>query len=255
MLYNKKLYRLLVCVEYNGNNYHGFQKQFNCYKHIKTIQGIIEKVLTKISGSKVKIFYSSRTDKGVHSIGQIFHFNTNIYKREEEWLNISNYNLPNDIVFRWIRYISWNFHARYNIIARRYIYIILNSYFYSSFLYNLVLTFKKKLNVNLMLKASKILLGINDFSSFRSSGCQSNNVIKYIFYFNIFKKGSFIIFDIKANSFLYHMVRNIISCLLLVGIKKYSINWFNEFFISRNRNYCKFNLIKPNGLYLYKVYY
>ncbi len=253
MLFNKNLYRLLVCVEYNGNNYNGFQKQYS--KNVKTIQQIIENILTKISGNEVKIFCSSRTDKGVHSIGQIFHFDTNIYKREKDWLNISNYNLPNDICFKWVKYVSLNFHARHNVIARRYIYVILNSFLNSSLLYNLVLIFKKKLNIDLMINASKFLLGINDFSSFRSSGCQSNNTIKYIFYFNIFKKGMYIFFDIKANSFLYHMVRNIISCLLLVGIKKYSINWFNKFLISRNRNYCKFNLVKPNGLYLYKIYY
>ncbi len=254
MFLNKKLYRLLVCVEYNGSNYHGFQRQLN-YKKRLTIQEVIEKVLTKITRDKIKIFCASRTDSGVHSIGQIFHFDTNLYKNEKDWLIISNYNLPKDICFKWVKYISFDFHARYNVLARRYIYVLLNSFLGSSILYNLVLIFQKKLNINLMLKASNILLGINDFSSFKSSGCQSNNNIKYIFHFNIFKKGLYIYFDIKANSFLYHMVRNIISCLLLVGIKKYSINWFNNFFFSKNKNYCKFNLIKPNGLYLYKIYY
>ncbi len=254
MLFNKKFYRLLVCVEYNGSNYNGFQSQSN-YKKKLTIQGIIESILTKISRSKIKIFCASRTDIGVHSIGQMFHFDTNIYKSEKDWLVISNYNLPKDICFKSVKYISNYFHARHNVIARRYIYVILNSFLGSSILYNLVLNFKIKLNIDLMLKASRILLGINDFSSFKSSGCQSKNNIKYIFHFNIFKKGLYIFFDIKANSFLYHMVRNIISCILLVGIKKHSVNWFNKFLIYKNKNYYKFNLIKPNGLYLYKIYY
>ncbi len=245
-----KKYRLAVCVEYNGTNYIGWQKQFKK----NSIQEVIENMLSKISNHEVKIFCASRTDLGVHSLGQIFHFDTFKYRNENEWLIISNYNLPKDIYFKWVKNVSLNFHSRYNAISRRYIYIILNSNIQNVFLYNLVFFFNKKLDINLMLLASRILLGENDFSSFRSSGCQSISSIRRIFYFNIYNNGLFIFFDIIANSFLYHMVRNIISSLLLVGINKMSIFNFKKIFYSKNKDY-KFNLVKPNGLYLYRVYY
>lgn len=83
--------------------------------------------------------------------------------------------------------------------------------------------YSNRININLMKKASRYLLGIHNFSSFQSSGCESKNIYKNIMHLNIFRKNMYIIFDIKADSFLYHMVRNIISSLLLIGTKKYSV--------------------------------
>ncbi len=244
------LNRLLVCVEYNGSNYIGWQKQSHSNL---SIQEIIEVCLSKIAKHKIKIFCSSRTDLGVHSLGQIFHFDTNCYKKENEWLLISNFNLPNDISFKWVKYVKNNFHARYNVLSRRYLYFILNSKIRSSFLNKLVMYYSSNINLNLMKQASKYLLGVHDFSSFQSSGCESKNIYKNIMHLNIFKRNMYIIFDIKADSFLYHMVRNIISSLLLIGIKKYSVEWIKYVLFSRNRNILKIKLIKPYGLYLYKI--
>ncbi len=248
MLNNK--YRLLVCVEYKGTNYLGWQRQL----HINnSIQEVIEKCLSKIAKHKIRIFCSSRTDSGVHSLGQIFHFDTLCYKLEKEWLLISNFNLPKDISFKWVKYVKKNFHARYNVFSRRYLYFIWNSRIRSSFLDKLVMYYYNKVDISLMIKASKYLLGIHDFTSFQSSGCESKNIYKNIMHLNIFKKNMYIIFDIKANSFLYHMVRNIVSSLLLIGIKKYSLSWIKYILSVRNNNFLKIKLVKPWGLYLYKI--
>ncbi len=254
LLNNKYCYRLLVCVEYNGTLYHGWQKQ-NHYTKLNSIQYVIENTLSKICKHNIKIYCSSRTDLGVHSMGQTFHFDTFKYKKEIEWLKISNYNLPEDIAFKWVKFVSLNFHARYNVLFRRYRYILLNTNQKYALLNNLVYIYPNILNLKLMRQASKFLLGKHDFTIFRSSGCQSLNTIKNIIYINIFKVGLLYFFDIKANSFLYRMVRNIISCLLFVGTKKYSLNMFKEFWFFKNKNIFKFNLVKPGGLYLYKVYY
>ncbi len=251
-MYYKK-YRLIVCVEYKGTNYSGWQK--NKFSKLISIQETIENVLSKICKHNVNIFCSSRTDKGVHSLGQIFHFDTYKYRSEIEWLSISNFILPKDIFFKWVKFCLFNrFNSRKDCLARRYIYVILNRFNRSSFLYDFVLYYNKYLLINLMLEASKYLLGEHNFSSFRSSGCQSISFFRNIFYINIFRRGVFVFFDIIADSFLYHMVRNIVSILLLVGIKKKSICWFRDFFYSCIKNY-NINLIKPNGLYLYKIYY
>ncbi len=244
-------YRLVVCVEYKGTNYSGWQK--NKFNKLISIQEVIENVLFKVADHKINIFCSSRTDKGVHSFGQIFHFDTYKYKSENEWLRKCNFILPNDIFFKWVKFSCIGFDSRKDSLARRYIYIILNGNYRSTFLYDFFLYYKNYLFVDLMLKASYILLGEHNFSSFKSSGCQSLSSKRNIFYINIFRKGVFIYFDIIADSFLYHMVRNIVSSLILVGIKSKSINWFKDFFYSGIRINC--NIVKPNGLYLYKIYY
>ncbi len=247
------MYRLLVCVEYNGSNYIGWQKQNSL--QLYSIQGVIEKILSVIAKHNVDIFCSSRTDAGVHSIGQVFHFDTLTFRTERDWLFSANNNLPYDIAFKWVKFISLDFHARFSALSRRYIYVIYMSKIRSCFLNKLVTYYFYDLDVNLMSKASKFLLGEHDFSSFKSSGCESINPIRNVLNISIYKKNNFIFFDITANSFLYRMVRNIVSSLLLVGIKKYSIFWIKEFLSYKKNDVFKINVVKPNGLYLLNVYY
>ncbi len=252
MLYKK--YRLLVCVEYNGSNYIGWQKQ--CFNtKLNSIQNVIENVLSVIAKHKISIFCSSRTDSGVHSLGQVFHFDTFCYRSERDWLFSSNNKLPYDISFRWVKFISSNFHARFNAISRRYFYVICTSKTRSCFFNKLVTYYNYDVNINLMKKASKYLLGENDFSSFKSSKCESLSSYRNIIHINIYSKYNYIFFDIRANSFFYHMVRNIVSSLLLVGIRKYSFYWIKDFLNYKDNSVFKINMIKPYGLYLFSVYY
>ncbi len=246
------MYRLLVCVKYNGSQYHGWQKQF---KNDNSIQSIIENSLFLLFKYNIKIFCSSRTDVGVHSLGQTFHFDIKKYIKINFLLNLLNKILPIYICIKWIKYVYMKFNARYNAIARRYIYIIYNSNLKSVFLDKLVTYNSNDININIMLKASKFLIGRHNFNSFRSSGCESNNSYKTIFYLNIYKLGNFIFFDIKANSFLYHMVRNIVSSLLLIGTYRYSILWIKDFLFCQNKNFFDICIVKPYGLYLMNVYY
>ncbi len=246
------MYRLLACVKYNGSLYHGWQKQ---YKNDNSIQNIIENSLFLLFKYNIKIFCSSRTDIGVHSLGQTFHFDIKKYIKIDLILNLLNNILPIYICIKWIKYVYNNFNARYNAIARKYIYIIYNSNLKSVFLNKLVTYYNNYININFMLKASKYLIGRHNFSSFRSSKCESNNPYKTIFYLNIYKINNFIFFDIKANSFLYHMVRNIVSSLLLIGTYKYSILWIKDFLFYRNKNFFDICIVKPYGLYLMNVYY
>ncbi len=246
------MYRLLVCIQYNGFFYHGWQKQ---NKNDNSIQCVIENYLSLFFNYNIKIFCSSRTDIGVHSLGQIFHFDIKKYIKINLILNYLNNVLLNYILIKWIKYVSINFHSRYNAIARRYIYVMCNIDNKSIFLNKLVTYYNEYIDINLMLKASRCLIGKHDFSSFRSSKCESKNPYKIIFYINIYKYKKFIFFDIKANSFLYHMVRNIISSLLLVGTYKYSVFWIKDFLYYRNKKIFNIYMIKPYGLYLVNVYY
>ncbi len=251
MLYKK--YRLLVCVEYNGFNYIGWQKQKD--KNKSSIQENIEISLAKIANHSVNIFCASRTDSGVHSLGQVFHFNTSLYIKESNWVNGLNSILNKDIYVKWVKYVSNKFHARFDAIARRYIYVISIYKFYSIFLYKLVTYLKVNyLNITSMIKGSKYLIGNYNFSSFSSVKGNTNNMFRKIFYIKIYKKNNYIFFDIKANSFLYKMIRNIVTSLVLVGLNKKPYYWIKSLLSCRIR-YLKYNLIPSNGLYLHTVYY
>ncbi len=243
--------RFLVCVEYNGSNYFGWQKQND--KH--TIQLVIEKTLSIIANHDINIFCASRTDKGVHSLGQIFHFDSYSNRTLYEWLSGGNSLLPKDITFKWINYINNTFHARFNAIARRYIYVVSYSKIRSSFLNKLVMYYPYKLNVSIMLEGAKFLLGEHNFSFFTTSKNQSKNTIKKVYYIRIYQKNLYTFFDIKANSFLYHMVRNIVSVLLLLGIKRYSVSYIKNLIKLKDKSRLNINLIEPDGLYLHTVYY
>ncbi len=246
------MYRLLACVKYNGSLYHGWQKQ---YKNDNSLQNIIENSLFLLFKYNIKIFCSSRTDVGVHSIGQIFHFDIKKYININSILNYLNNILPIYIYIRWIKYVSIKFNARYDTIAKKYIYIIYNGNKKLVFLNKLVTFINDSINIDFMFKASRYLIGKHNFNSFKSPKCESNNFYKTIFYLNIYKLKNFIFFEIIADSFLYHMVRNIVSSLLLVGTYKYSIFWIKDFLYYRNKSFFNINLIKPYGLYLMNVYY
>ncbi len=251
-MFNNNNYRLLVCVEYNGSSYSGWQKQLNT---VLSVQEVVENALSRIADHKVNIFCSSRTDAGVHSLGQIFHFDTYSKRSINEWIIGTNSILPKDISFKWVKFVSNTFHARFNAVARRYIYIICNSKLRCCFLNKLVTYYPNHLNITDMLCGANFLLGEHDFSFFRSSKCQSKSSYRNMIHINIFRKGVFVFFDFKANSFLYHMVRNIVGCLILVGIKKYSFDWIKDLLLLKNRVDCKVNTVKPDGLYLFGVYY
>ncbi len=245
-------YRLLVNVEYNGANYIGWQKQVN---NKYSIQESIEKSLSIIANHKVNIYCSSRTDAGVHSIGQTFHFDTFSFRSKEDWIFGTNSILPKDISLKDIKYVSELFHARFDAVSRRYLYIICVSKIRSSFLTNLVTYYPYDVDISLMSKGAQFLIGEHNFNAFRSSKCQSLTPFRKVIHLNIYRKMNFIFFDIKANSFLYKMVRNIVSSLLLVGIKKYSFCWIKELLFSQDRSFGKFNTAFPYGLYLLFVEY
>ncbi|QJC35971.1 tRNA pseudouridine(38-40) synthase TruA [Enterobacteriaceae endosymbiont of Donacia cincticornis] len=248
----KKKYKFALGVEYNGTHYHGWQKQNIHYK--KTIQGYLEKIISKIANHDVFIFCAGRTDIGVHSIGQVIHFETYSFRSKKSWFLGINSLLPKDIVIKWIISVKKNFHARFSALSRRYIYVIYNNQFKSAIFSDLVTLYKKKLNIVKMKNAIQYLLGEHDFSSFHSG--KKNNVSSFrrIMYCNIKKYGNYIFIDIKANAFLYHMVRNIIGSLIEIGIGRKKENWLLELIKIKDRTKAAIT-VKPNGLFLIEVKY
>ena len=231
--------RYKLTIEYEGTNYYGWQKQNNK----TTIQGNIEKALYLMFNENIEIFGSGRTDAGVHALNQIAHFDYKEYPEYKIVSGLNNYlkelskDRIQDIVIKKCEIVDNNFESRFGAKIRHYKYLIFNSKVPTAILKNRVWQVRKELNIDYMNLASKILIGEHDFSSFRCSECQALSPVKIIYDCKIFKNYIGLIeFNISANSFLQHMVRNIVGTLKDVGIGKISIDEFEKILKSKDRN-------------------
>ncbi|QJC28040.1 tRNA pseudouridine(38-40) synthase TruA [Enterobacteriaceae endosymbiont of Plateumaris braccata] len=247
----KKIFKFALGIEYNGSNYHGWQKQ---KEFSNTIQQHIENAISIIANHNIEIFCAGRTDIGVHSIGQVIHFETVSIRKIKSWILGINSLLPKDIVVTWIVPVTKEFHARFSAISRKYYYIIYNSKYRSGILNKLVTQYQYNLDIKKMNKAAKYLIGENDLTSFRSVKCQSSSSYRRIIHLNIKKYNNYIIIDIKANSFVYHMVRTIVGCLLEIGSHSKKEIWLLELLKKKDRTKAA-TTVKPNGLFLVEIEY
>ena len=246
------MHRYQIIVEYDGSKLHGFQIQ----KKGNTVQKLVQSTISKILKEKIKIIGSGRTDAGVHARGQSAHFDT---KKKiintGKFVQSLNFFLNKKLIsILEIKKRNLSFHARYSAKERIYEYIVLNRFASPSIDKNKAWYIRKKLDLNLMKKASKKLLGKKDFKTFQASNCYSMTSIKTLKKINIKKINEKIIFQFKSKSFLRNQVRSMVGCLIYVGQKKWSLKKFERVFKSRKRKLCA-PPAPAHGLYLFKVNY
>jgi tRNA pseudouridine38-40 synthase len=242
--------RIALGLEYDGTNYHGWQQQDGQ----STIQSCVESAIAKVANQPIKVICAGRTDAGVHANGQVIHFDTDANRQFDAWIFGVNCYLPKDICIKWAVNIGEDFHARFSAIARSYKYIIYNQKIRPAILTNQVAWHFKPLDATLMHLAGQHLLGEQDFSSFRSSFCQSNTPMRNIHHLKVTRHNDLVIIDIKANAFLQHMVRNIAGLLITIGEKKRLPIWAKEVLATRDRRAAA-HLADACGLYFTNVYY
>lgn len=239
-----------ACIEYDGTAYFGWQR----LSHGPSVQAEVEQSLSTVANHTVEVTCAGRTDSGVHGIGQVIHFDSDAVRDQKAWQLGCNTNLPDDISMRWIQPITDNFHARFSAKSRRYRYIILNQLTRPAIIYNRVCWYKDALDANLMHQAAQLLLGENDFSSFRAAGCQAKHAMRELQEISVTRDGQYIYVDIVANAFLHHMVRNIVGSLFEVGKQARAVEWFTELLEVKDRN--KAGITAPaSGLYFVSVEY
>ena len=197
-------------IEYDGTNFSGFQRQKNAI----TIQQRIEESLEKITNNKITINYSGRTDAGVHALSQVFDFQTDINRDNSSWIKGINSNLPKSIAVKNIFEVPNNFDSRFSAIKRSYAYVIYNSKNKPLFFENYCYWVSNKLDISKMENQLSMFLGKHDFSSFRSTNCNSKNPVKTVNNISLEKKGNFIILNVAANAFLQNMVRIMIGTII-----------------------------------------
>ncbi len=242
--------KIALGIEYEGWNYKGFQRQ----PALPTVQGELERALSEIADEKVELQCAGRTDAGVSATGQVVHIEVTKERSDRAWVLGTNGKLPSDIAVTWARHVNDEFHARFSARARRYRYILQNSVHRPGVLSRGVSVYNGQYDVDRMYEASRVLIGEHDFSSFRAADDESRTSMRCVHFVEIKRYGPFIVFDIAANAFLNHMVRNIVGSLLMVGEDSRGVSWFNEVFEARDRNAAG-PTAKPHGLYLIDVSY
>tara|TARA_Y100000996_G_scaffold297733_1_gene235756 strand:+ start:709 stop:1449 length:741 start_codon:yes stop_codon:yes gene_type:complete len=246
------MFRYQVLAEYVGTNFSGWQIQSKDKSIQKTIQVIISKILKE----KVKVVGSGRTDSGVHAIQQSAHFDTKKkIENLDKFLKSINYFLNKKLIsIIDVKKKNLNFHARFSAKSRIYKYVIFNRKSKPSIEKNRGWHITNKLDLELMKKGAKKLLGTNDFSTFRASSCNAKSPIKTLKIIKIKKYQNNIEIKFQSQSFLQQQVRSMVGCLKYLAEKKWNLKKFVIVFKSKKRSLCA-PPAPAHGLFLEKVIY
>ena len=241
-----------IKVEYLGTNFVGWQIQ----KNGLSIQEVLQKVFLKFFKRKIIITGSGRTDAGVHASEQSAHFK--IKKKildKNTTINSLNFFLKKyPISILDIRKRKNNFHARHSAKERTYKYFIINRAGSLAIEKSKAWHIRKKINITMMKRGANLLKGTHDFSTFRSSSCEAKSPIKTIKDISIKKSKNKIILTFVSRSFLKQQVRSMVGSLERLGQGKWSLDYFEKAFLSKDRKKCA-SPAPACGLYLTKVVY
>ena len=244
-------HRIALGVEYDGSQFCGWQMQSH---GTRTVQDEIEKALSIVADHKVQVICAGRTDTGVHATGQVVHFDSHAERPSKAWIMGVNAHLPDDVCVHWARGVAGDFSARFSATLRSYRYVIQQRQARPALYSRRVTWVHHELNTAAMHEAAQALLGENDFSSFRSSACQSEHAMRFVESIKVTSAGAFVYIDIRANAFLHHMVRNIVGSLLKVGAGERPVGWLAELLALKDRTRAG-PTAPAEGLYLVAVQY
>jgi len=247
-----EMYRYQLLIEYVGTNLRGWQIQ----KKGKTIQGLVQERITKLLKEKILLLGSGRTDAGVHAIEQSAHFDCKLQiKDNNKFLKSLNHFLNKDgISILEVKKRNKNFHARFSAKMRIYKYIIINRLSGPVLEHNRGWYITKKLNLSLMKKGAKKLVGTKDFSTFRASSCRAKSPIKTMKLVKIKSSKDKIEIEFRSKSFLQQQVRSMVGSLKYLGERKWNLKKFESVIKSKKRTLCA-PPAPPEGLYLARIIY
>ena len=243
-----------LTIEYDGTDFEGWQIQ---KKGHRTVQGEIEKALRQIFKKSTRLIGAGRTDSGVHAFGQVAHFKVHSKMELAEIQRALNANLPGDIVVRQIAAVPLNFHAQYKVKTKTYRYTILNRWEPSAQLRNFCWHVPRPVNVALLRREAKELIGRKNFRSFMAADpafTQDKNTVRTVQSLTIRKKADFIYIDITGDGFLYKMVRTITGTLVQIGQGRLPPGSIKNILRKKDRRFAGYTA-KPQGLCLLEIKY
>ena len=215
--------KIVLIVEYDGTRYHGFQLQAG----LPTIQRELETAIQELTGERIRLMTASRTDAGVHAKGQVVSFRTGSTHSLETFVQGLNYYLPKDIAVKAAHRTEDSFNVRRQAVSRDYNYYILNSSTRSPLRDRFCCLVPGQMDIGLMNRAAQALIGEHDFASFvNNNEAAAKSTVRRMLRAEMRREGDLVTFNMVANSFLMHQVRNTIGTLLRVGRGKMSVEEF-----------------------------
>jgi tRNA pseudouridine38-40 synthase len=245
-----ELQRIAIGLEYLGTRYCGWQRQ----PALPSLQGVVEAALAKIAGAPVAVTAAGRTDAGVHASVQVVHADVPGSRPLSAWVRGVNSHLPADVCINWAIPVDATFHARFAATARRYRYLLLNRATRPGLAAGRVGWHHRPLDLAAMQTAAVQLVGRHDFSSFRAAECQARTPVRNLVRLDVQRFGECFVFDLEADAFLHHMVRNIVGSLVAVGNGTRTPEWIAQVLAARDRAQAA-PTFSPAGLYLCGVAY
>jgi tRNA pseudouridine38-40 synthase len=240
-----------LIIEYDGSRYHGWQRQ----KEDRSIQGEIEKALKTITARSVTLIGSGRTDAGVHAQGQVANFKCDTRLEPAALMNALNALLEDDIVIKVCESVHSSFHARYNVKSKVYHYRMLNRPLPAAIGRQYSWFIRKTLNHEAMRAAIALIIGSHDFKAFEGTGSARQHTTRHIYSAELSEPDNgLFVFQIEADGFLRHMVRNIVGSLVDVGLEKLTPHDFKRILDSKDRSQASATA-PAHGLTLIKVKY
>lgn len=240
-----------ITIEYDGSAYHGWQRQ----AEDRTIQGEIEKALMTMTGDRITVIGSGRTDAGVHALNQTANFRCATSLTPEVFLKGLNSLLPEDIVITSCKVVPEKFHARYDVKSKVYHYRILNRLLPVAIFRQYAWHIRKNLDLSAIQEALRWIIGSHDFKAFEGSGSPRASSVRSIINADIVKTDDdYLVLKIEGDGFLKFMVRNIVGTLVDVGLDKIKSDDFKRILDSKDRNLA--GITAPaHGLFLIEVKY
>lgn len=244
------LQRIILGVEYLGENYNGWQRQNNGI----SVQQKVEEAASYVANHSVDVYCAGRTDSGVNATGQVVHFDTTAERNERNWILGINANLPRDIAVTFVKKTQPEFHARFDAVSRRYRYVILNQFARPAILDKRITWTRYPLDEKKMHEAAQALVGRHDFTSYRAKFCQAKSPVRTLFGVEVTRQGDCVYIDVHGDAFLHHMVRNITGVLIEIGEGHKPVEWAKQVLDVKDRTQGGVTA-PPWGLYLVHVAY
>lgn len=243
--------RFRLTVEFDGRPFMGWQRQ----AHGPSVQQAIEDAIEGVTGEVVTLHAAGRTDAGVHALAMTAHVDVErpiTAFRLSEAINARVRPAP--VAITACVEVPGDWHARFSCIGRRYRYDIVNRRASLTFERGLAWRVTPALDAEAMHAAAQRLVGLHDFTTFRSVQCQANSPVKSLDRLAVRRNGERIIIEAAARSFLHHQVRSMVGCLALVGHGKWSADDLADALEARNRAALGLNA-PPDGLYFVEAVY
>jgi tRNA pseudouridine38-40 synthase len=239
-----------IVLAYDGTPYLGWQVQ----PQGPTIQSVLQGCLKTITGEEIFVKGSGRTDAGVHALGQVANFHTFCSMNPQAFTRALNSVLPPAIVVTGADEVEESFDAQFSAVKKLYRYRVFNSHVRSPFELLRAWHVYPDLDLESISRSASVLVGKIDYSSFRASGCVARNPVRTMTRCEVSRAGDIILFELEADGFLRHMVRNIVGCLVDVGRGRFSTTDFSTILAARDRTRAG-RTAPPHGLYLVRVDY